>query len=663
MSDFLNSQFTTLNAEKMDSYIFNCNRTISKVLKLIAHKSAPHSAASQLKKEIDDMKLNMPLITRLRHPGIRTRHWKLILDAVGIKDPPPEDTITLKYILDLHLENHEQMVINVTDFARNEHALEAALDKMYNDLKGYSLKISLYKDTNTYIVHSTEDLFDILEDQLTTLQTMFSSPFIGNFLERAKDWKEKLLVIQRTMEAWLDCQSLWTYFTSVFSSDDVQKELQSEADKYEIVDNSWRDVMHKVHINPRILVVCEKNDLAELFEENRKIMDRCLKQLNSFLEVKRKAFPRLYFLSNREVLDILAVSKDPTSIQPLLRKCFESLDSLIFSVNKDIVGMMSSDGEVIHFTESVTTSSCNVESWLLKVEKTMKKSVRELLRKVVSSHAQETREEWIMENAAQVVLTTNQIIFTHKVTQALTNSNKMEALKHFIAEKLNFLSGMIKQNLTARQRSTIQAMMVLDVHNRDVIEELSRSNTNSLQDFEWQSQLRYYWEENECIVRIIDANFVYGYEYLGNTGRLVVTPLTERCFRTLTNALHLNLGGACIGPSSTGKTETVQELAKVMAKQCVVFNCSAEMNYKSLANFFKGLASAGAYSCFDEFNRIELEVLSVIAQHILTIQHAISEGVKQVKYFHRNKLLTSFYSSNWRESPFLSIQPVLFSLQ
>ena len=90
---------------------------------------------------------------------------------------------------------------------------------------------------------------------------------------------------------------------------------------------------------------------------------------------------------------------------------------------------------------------------------------------------------------------------------------------------------MVRGSLSKMARITLGALIVVDVHARDVVQKLDSVGTQSPTDFSWISQLRYYRDDTSILVKMITTTVAYGYEYLGNTGRLVITPLTDRCYR------------------------------------------------------------------------------------------------------------------------------------
>jgi len=158
--------------------------------------------------------------------------------------------------------------------------------------------------------------------------------------------------------------------------------------------------------------------------------------------------------------------------------------------------------------------------------------------------------------------------------------------------QLKGLNDLVRSNLNFLERCIIVALITTDVHARDIVNALKDQNVSSTYDFEWQKQLRYYWDEESdmCVIRQIQAMLKYGLEYMGATSRLVITPLTDKCWITITGALHIKLGANPSGPAGTGKTESTKDLAKAIATLCIVFNCSDQVDYQMMYRLFSGLA-------------------------------------------------------------------------
>ena len=446
---------------------------------------------------------------------------------------------------------------------------------------------------------------------------------------------------------WLRVQANFLYLEPVLRAEDIRSTLPAEAREFELAAEAWTKITGRVRPDLSMVELSSQPDLLPLLKGADQRLERILKSLHSYLEMKREGFPRFYFLSNEELLEILGESRRPERVQPHLKKCFEGIDRLVFEPGPNgpvITGLLSKEGELVETLKAVTPSDFqnNVERWLLELEAQMEQSVQDLIHRCIVEYSRARtelalREKWLLAWQGQAILVSSQHSWTERVEQALSAANSARSLKSCFEESQRNLAqivGLVRESLPGLTRMTLGSLIVLDVHAKDVLEELIHSQTSSVLDFDWLSRLRYYFEAptKQLRVRMVTTEVAYGYEYLGTPSRLVITPLTDRCYRTLMTALELNLGGAPEGPAGTGKTETTKDLAKAVAVHCLVFNCAEGLDAFAMAKFFKGLASAGSWSCFDEFNRIDVEILLVVAKQILVIQRAKGQGLDKFHF-------------------------------
>ncbi|XP_078481026.1 dynein axonemal heavy chain 1-like isoform X3 [Ciona intestinalis] len=626
---WMNDPLTSIDAEQLERNVNDSFRVLHKCAKQFKEIPGVQQVCLGMKRQVEEFKPFIPLIQGLRNPGMRIRHWDALSKDLGFP-VQPKASLTFSKCLEMELADHIDKIAKVAEVAGKEYSIEQALDKMVKEWEPVQFEVKPYKETGTFIIRSPEEASQLLDDHIVMTQTMSFSPYKKPFEERITTWEGKLNMTQDVLDEWLACQRSWLYLEPIFSSEDINRQLPVEGKRYQTMERMWRKIMKNANENTQVISLCSDARLLESLKECNKLLEQVQKGLSEYLETKRAAFPRFYFLSDDELLEILSQTKDPTAVQPHLRKCFENIYQIKFEEDMRMSEMVSGEGERVDFSEELYPTG-NVEDWLGEVERVMFESVRAQCDKAVAAYPNSKRTEWVLNWPGQVVIAGAQVYWSRYVEEAI-EAGKIDDLYERLVSMLNDLVELVRGKLTGMQRLMMSALIVIEVHARDVVGNLCTEKVKTVNDFEWISQLRYYWMKNDLYVQAVNAEFPYGYEYLGNTGRLVITPLTDRCYLTLTGALHLKFGGAPAGPAGTGKTETTKDLGKALAIQTVVFNCSDQLDFMAMGKFFKGLASSGAWACFDEFNRIDIEVLSVVAQQIATIQNAQSARMERFMF-------------------------------
>lgn len=609
-------------------------------------------AFSELKRAIDSFSDVLPLLMELSKKSIQPRHWTQLQEMANVEIQVDLEGFKLQGLIDANLNRFKDEIIDITDSADKQLVIEKKIAEIRCQWSTATFEFNTWKSRDHPCVLSGGRVGEVqeqLEETMMALNTMNAMRHSTPFKSQLSDLLVSLADAMDMIEKWTKVQLLWTGLESVFTGGDIAKQMPIEAKKFQHIDKDWVRIMAKSAETKFVVTCCQNEMLKQLLPVLGQGLESCQKSLESYLEGKRNKFPRFYFVSDPVLLKILSQGGDPENVQEDLEKLFDAISRLEFDKldKRKIVKLKAIVGnaeEVLDLCSPMMASG-NIEDWLSELESEMQKAVRRECRcaaqQTSSVMVNLSLKEFADKFIAQVALLGIQIIWTADFQEALMKMARdkdkgiMASTNKKFQQMLNDLVGICLTDLGSRMnRTKFETLVTIHVHQRDLFVDLWKKvkehKVKDESDFEWLKQTRFYWrsETDHAIVSIADVDTTYSYEYLGVKERLVITPLTDRCYLTLSQALGICYGGAPAGPAGTGKTETVKDMARSLGLYCVVTNCSDQHRYKDMAKIFKGLCSSGIFGCFDEFNRIDLEVLSVVAMQVEAITLAKKQHAK-----------------------------------
>ena len=652
--------WSKLNAESLEDTARDLTSTVRKLPKSIRGTDS----FAGFEKLVKDFVVSCPIIVSLRSPAMRERHWKDLMKVIktDFMLPAENPDMRLRNLMDMNLHQFGEGVDEITDKAQKEAKHEETLFELEASWADINFSTATYKDTEVQLVHLEENLVEQLEADQMAVQSIVASRYT-HFKQDALEWQRVLNSVSEIVALLLDLQRTWSYLEPLFiGSEEVKRELPQDAAKFEQVDTEVKAILKKATFQKQVKMTCEEPGLLKKLQDIEKKQEACKKKLSEYLDSKRRQFPRFYFMSEADLLDLLSNSAEPAKVLAQVEKVMLSTRHLTLEsqyINKTTLEWRATrftasvGDEVVAFLPPVFITG-KVETYLTLIVKAQQATLSQCLRDCADRYPDMTRLEWLMskdaegvtKDPAQLAYLVAQIDFVTSTERALrerTDGND-SSIKRATDDCLIQLSDLINASqapMTKGDRQRITCMITLDAHSRDILEELQDMRYAKEDDFVWQSKLRPRlttlppplvapgsaggdpYISTSAEFKICDASFNYGFEYLGNGSRLVLTPLSDRMYVTATQALNLKMGCAPAGPAGTGKTETTKDLAMALGKCCYVFNCTAEMDYKSVGNIFRGLAASGSWGCFDEFNRLVPEVLSVCSVQVKALCDAL----------------------------------------
>jgi len=264
------------------------------------------------------------------------------------------------------------------------------------------------------------------------------------------------------MYEWAKFQRQWIYLENIFSNSDLKRSLINELRDWERINGAYKEASKKVNSTPQISVLTKINWFEKQlknFKRDNAMLNELNKKINNYLDTKRQSAPRFYFISNDELILILAHSEHHTTIQSIVSKIFENIDKLDFGGDDRsiiIFKLKSRESEFVELRKTITIKPDPVDKWITALENQMQETMFKLLKEGMKSfyaHEEdpEYKREWFKSNNSQVVMVVSQIhwsmLTNYMLEQLEEDANALFNWYEGMSKNLNILIDLVRSGM------------------------------------------------------------------------------------------------------------------------------------------------------------------------------------------------------------------------
>lgn len=617
-------------------------------LKRLPRRIKAASVYASLERRVAEFGATCGILRSLHSPALRERHWLELSRAVGQSVPVPEQSpaLTLGQVIALGLVAHAAAVARIVTRAEVEARHEELLDRVQEFWAGAALTAEAFADTGVSLLGLAPADGEQLQDDLAALRQVLRSE-AAHFHRRARDWEQSLELVADAMAQLQRVQTAWRAQQPLFEAEEVRQELRDTAQLFREADSSLRFLLSRLHKGRLALRVAKEGGLRSKLVALAESLDQFQGEIWALVARRRASFPRLHFLSDALLLELIAGAAHPSrvlkhirEIQPATLLVLLDRDHAIGEDRPSALGFADAL-ETVALDRPVDLSG-SAQDYLQRLLLAQRGALRSCFVRQMHRSLQLSRELWALEKDAQgaplcpgqLLLLVADVRFCHKVEHALFVQGEGEAgaVRAYLATcvaQLQQLARTALMRLSALDRVKVGNLLLGDAHRVDVLERMVAAEAAQA-DFLWQSQLRsrvVEEQEDRVVCSLLGCEMRYDFEYQGCRVRAAVSPVVERVYASAALAMAGHRGVAVLGGPDAGKLESLRSFAASLGRFHRVFDCRGSLDLAFFERCALGVASSGCMGVFANVGALPAHVLAWLSA-LLVRARARGEGGK-----------------------------------